>query len=263
MKQGGIIMSIYITGDIHGNPIRFSTESFYEQKEFKNQEENFVIILGDFGLVWNKDEESKQEKYWLDWLEKKPFTTLFIDGNHENFDRLNSYPIKELYSGKVHEIRPHVLHLMRGEVFTIEDKKFFAFGGASSHDIQNGILDYEDEKWREKAKALDKQGKYMYRIKGLSWWEQELPTQEEINTGINNLAAHNNKVDFILSHSPSTSELYLMGGKGLYEPDILSNYLEEIKATTEYKKHIFGHMHVNSAINDKDICLYEQIIRIN
>jgi hypothetical protein len=103
----------------------------------------------------------------------------------------------------------------------------------------------------------------MYRIKGLSWWEQELPTEEEMQTGIDNLKLHNNKVDFILSHSPSTSELYLMGGKGLYEPDILSNYLEEVKATTEYKRHLFGHMHVNKAINDKDICLYEQIIRIN
>lgn len=256
-------MSIYLTGDIHANPIRLSTDNFYEQKEMNNQEKNFVIILGDFGLVWNRDEESKTEKYWLDWLENKSFTTLFIDGNHENFDRLYTYPVKEWNGGYIHEIRPHVLHLMRGQVFTIEGKKFFTFGGASSHDVQNGILDYDDPDWRYKAKALDKQGKYMYRIKGLSWWDQELPTKEEMNTGTINLANNNWEVDFILSHSPSTSELYLMGGKGLYEPDILSNYLEEIKATTEYKKHIFGHMHMNSAINDKDICLYEQIIRIN
>ena len=252
---------IYITGDTHGNVSRFSVDSFYEQKEMINQEENFVIVLGDFGLVWNHNKEDKKEKHWLDWLENKPFTTLFIDGNHENFDRLYTYPIKEWHSGQVHEIRPHVLHLMRGQVFAIEDKKFFTFGGASSHDIQDGILEYEN--WKEEAIKLDKQGKYMYRIKGLSWWEQELPSEKEVQTGLDNLKKHNNKVDFILSHSPSTSELYLMGGKGLYKPDILSNYLEEIKATTEYKKHLFGHMHLNKAINDKDICLYEQIIRIN
>lgn len=81
--------------------------------------------------------------------------------------------------------------------------------------------------------------------------------------GINNLEKHGNKIDFILSHSPSTSELYLMGGKGLYQSDVLTNYLEEIKANTNYKRHLFGHMHINKAINDKDICLYEQIIRIN
>ena len=30
-----------------------------------------VIILSDFGLVWDCNGENKTEKYWLDWLEKK------------------------------------------------------------------------------------------------------------------------------------------------------------------------------------------------
>ena len=256
-------MAVYVTGDIHGNPTRLSKDSFYEQKDFSgNNDENTVIILGDFGLVWKRDSESRQEKYWLDWLNQKPFTTVFVDGNHECFPRIYSYPVKEWRGGKVHEIRSNVLHLMRGEVFTIEDKKFFAFGGASSHDIHDGILDYNDEDWREEAKKLDKQGKYMYRIKDLSWWEEELPNEEEIKNGLDNLKKENNKVDYIITHSPSTSELYLMGGKGLYQSDILTNYLEEIKANTEYKRHFFGHMHWDKAINDKDVCLYEQIIRI-
>lgn len=257
-------MGIWITGDIHGNPERLGKHSFYEQKKFikNNKDKNIVIICGDFGLVWNRDEESENEKYWLDWLESKPFTTVFVDGNHENHIRLDTYPIKEWHGGNVHEIRPHVLHLIRGEVFIIEGKKFFAFGGASSHDIQDGILDYEDEDWQEQARNLEKQGKYMYRIKGLSWWEEELPNEEEMNNGLSNLQKEDNKVDYIITHSPSTSELYLMGGKGLYQPDILTNYLEEIKANTEYKQHFFGHMHLNRMINDKDICLYEQIIRI-
>ena len=176
---------------------------------------------------------------------------------------IDSLPIEKWKGGEVNFIRPSVIHLRRGQVFTIEDKKFFAFGGASSHDIQDGIIDGFDPNWKDKAKSLDKQGKYMYRIKGLSWWEQELPTEEEMQTGLDNLAKHNNKVDFILSHSPSTSQLYLLGGKGLYEPDRLSNYLEEIRVNTEYKKHFMGHMHINKAINDKDIVLYEQIVRIN
>lgn len=255
---------IYITGDIHGKPERLGTHSFYEQKEMTNQDENFVIILGDFGLVWNK-EESREEKYWLNWLEDKPFTTLFIDGNHENFDRLYSYPVKEWNGGLVHEIRPHVLHLMRGQVFTIEDHTFFTFGGASSHDIQDGILDPNDydsyDDFRKVWKQWYNKGK-MFRIKGISWWEQELPTKEEMQRGIDNLKRYDNKVDFILTHSPSTSQLYLLGGKGLYEPDVLTNYLEEVRVKTDYKKHLMGHMHINKAINDKDLVLYEQIIRI-
>ena len=120
----------------------------------------------------------------------------------------------------------------------------------------------DEKKKREDAKKLDKQGKYMYRIKDLSWWEEELPTDEEMQHGLEILKENNNTVDYIVTHSPSTSELYLIGGKGLYEPDVLTNYLEEVKTATEYKKHLFGHMHLNKAINDRDICLYEQIIRI-
>ena len=150
---------------------------------------------------------------------------------------------------------------MRGEIFNIEDLSFFAFGGASSHDIQDGILEFNG--WREKAKELDKRGKYMYRVKDLSWWKEELPTEEEMQHGLEALKRHDNKVDFLLTHSPSTSELILMGGKGLYELDILTDYLEKIKAVCDYERHFFGHMHVNRAINEKDICLYEQIIRMN
>lgn len=256
-------MAIYITGDIHGNPVSLGVNSFYEQKKFDkdNKDENIVIILGDFGLVWNKDGEDMNEKYRLDWLESKPFTTVFVDGNHENFKRLYTYPIKKWHGGKVHEIRPNVLHLMRGEIFNIEDLSFFAFGGASSHDIQDGILEFNG--WIEKAKELDKRGKYMYRVKDLSWWKEELPTEEEMQHGLEALKRHDNKVDFLLTHSPSTSELILMGGKGLYELDILTDYLEKIKTVCDYERHFFGHMHVNRAINEKDICLYEQMIRIN
>ena len=118
-------MAVFVTGDIHGNPTRLSKDNFYEQKDFSgNKDENIVIILGDFGLVWNRDGESKQEKYWLNWLNQKPFTTVFVDGNHECFPRIYSYPVKEWRGGKVHEVRSNVLHLMRGEVFSIEDKKF-------------------------------------------------------------------------------------------------------------------------------------------
>ena len=67
-------MSVFVTGDIHGDPRRLNTGSFYEQKQFSgDQDENIVIILGDFGLIWSRDSENKQEKYYLDWLEQKSF----------------------------------------------------------------------------------------------------------------------------------------------------------------------------------------------
>ena len=104
---------IYVTGDCHGDYRRFSTAIFPEQKEMGK--DDYVIICGDFGY-WD---ESKEQRYWLKWLEDKPFTTLWVDGNHENFDLLNAYPEQEWHGGRVHVVRPHVLHLMRGQVFDI------------------------------------------------------------------------------------------------------------------------------------------------
>lgn len=255
-------MGVYISGDIHGNPVRFSTDSFYEQKEFiGNKEENTVIILGDFGLIWDRDEESINEKYWLDWLEDKPFTTVFVDGNHDNIPRLDSYPIQKWNGGLVNVIRPHVLRLRRGEVFTIEGKKFFAFGGASSHDISDGTLDYDDGNWRKKAKELDRQKKHMYRVSGFSWWKEELPSEKEMENGIKNLERNDWKVDYIITHSPPASVIALLG-HGAYEQDILTKYLEELRVKTDFNRHFMGHMHINRALNERDILLYEQIIRI-
>ncbi len=100
--------------------------------------DDYVIICGDFGGIWSSDQEDTEK---LDWLEDRPFTTLFVDGDHENFDLLNALPVQEWHGGKVHCVRPHVLHLMRGQVFDIGSRTFFTMGGAASHDIQDGILD--------------------------------------------------------------------------------------------------------------------------
>jgi hypothetical protein len=252
-------MGVWITGDIHGEPERFSVDNFHEQKEFgSNQDENIAIIAGDFGLVWNKDCESKTEKYWLKWLEEKPFTTVFIDGNHENFPRLETYPIKEWHGGLVNEIRPHILRLRRGEVYVIEGKKFFTFGGASSHDISDGLFDCNDKNYKKKVTALVKKGKWRFRVNGLSWWKEELPSKEEMEHGIDTLEKHNWSVDYIITHSPPSSIIELIGN-GQYQQDILTEYLEEIRSKLDYKYHIMGHMHVNQRINDKDILLYDQI----
>lgn len=97
---------IYITGDIHSDVSRFSTTEFPEQMLMSKND--YVIVCGDFGLVWNG---SKRENYWLDWLENKPFTTLFVSGNHENFDMLKTYPVEEWHGGKVQFIRPSIIHL--------------------------------------------------------------------------------------------------------------------------------------------------------
>ena len=248
---------IYVTGDIHGDPRRLSSISFPEQKEMTKND--YVIILGDFGLIWDYVGESGSERYWLDWLDKKPFTTLFIDGNHECYDRLDEYPVEKWNGGNVSFIRNSVIHLKRGQVFKLQQNKVFTFGGASSHDIRDGVLD------PVKDAKLIKQWNYdytkLFRVNHRSWWERELPSEKEMAEGVYNLEKNNWEVDYILTHSPAANVLALLGN-GIYKQDILTKYLEDIRTKTEYKKMFSGHMHVDRAINDKDILLYEQIVRI-
>ncbi len=253
-----VIKVIYITGDCHQDFERFNTRNFPKQKEMCK--EDYVIICGDFGGVWNRDEESKQEKNLMNWLDGKSFTTLFVDGNHENFDRLYDYPVEEWHGGKVHKIRPSVIHLMRGQVFEIDGKSIFAFGGASSHDISGGILEPEDPDFKKKKKKLDR-GYRPYRINHVSWWQQELPSEAEMEEGRKNLEMRGNKVDFIVTHCCSSSTQILLGGSR-YKPDFLTAYLEEIRQNTCFKKWFFGHYHDSRNVNAEEILLYEQMIRI-
>ena len=104
---------IFVTGDCHSEFQKFSTPAFPEQREMTK--DDIVIICGDFGAVWNADGISNSEAYWLNWLGEKPFTTVFVDGNHENFDRLNSeFEVVDFHGGKAHKLNDSVYHLMRG-----------------------------------------------------------------------------------------------------------------------------------------------------
>ena len=249
---------IYITGDCHSDFGRFNDNIFPEQQEMTK--EDYVIICGDFGGVWHMEEEDDREKKALDFLEDRPFTTLFVDGNHENFDRLYSYPEKEWHGGKVHEIRPSVLHLMRGQVYEIDGKKIFTFGGASSHDISGGILEQDDPDFTQKWIQL-RRGNLPYRINHFSWWAMELPTEQEMEEGRRNLAKNDYKVDFIVSHCCASSTQALLS-HGEFENDILTDYLDEIRSKTRFKKWFFGHYHENRNVNVEEIAIYEQIIRV-
>ena len=81
---------IYVTGDTHANIDinKLSTKKFPQQKTLTKKD--YVIVCGDFGLVWDA---SSREMWWQKWLGNKRFTTLWVDGNHENYDALKLLPI--------------------------------------------------------------------------------------------------------------------------------------------------------------------------
>lgn len=222
---------IYVTGDTHQNiNIKKLTIDFFPEQKFMTKND-YVIICGDFGCVWNG---SNSDKYWQRWFDNKNFTTLYVDGNHENFNLTKQYPISEWNGGKVQFITPSIIHLMRGEIYNIDGYSFFAMGGASSHDIE-------------------------FRTENISWWRDELPNDQEYENAFKNLKKHNNKVDFIISHCCSDNVQNMINSN--YVHDKLTNFFRIIDETVEFKKWFFGHYHI-----DKDFgkyrCLFEDVIKI-
>ena len=107
---------IYITGDTHGDMERFNDKALK-----KLTADDMVIVCGDFGFIWQGGA-----------LAKKKYTIAFIDGSHENFGRLRTFAEEQWNGGTIHRIANNIIHLMRGQYYTIEGKTFFTMGGGEN-----------------------------------------------------------------------------------------------------------------------------------
>lgn len=226
---------IFITGDLHGSLdiSKFSERNFQMQNQLSR--EDFMIICGDFGLIW---EDCEEERNWLKWLEDRPWTTLWIDGNHENFDRLKSFSTEKWNGGLIQKITPHIFHLCRGQVFQIEGYRIFAMGGAESHD---------------KAR----------RKEGVSWWREELPTEAEIQRARAALECVNWKVDIVLTHSLSTKiQWELFHGMLSYTENRLTDFFQELDENLDFRLWFSGHYHFSKQFDERHVLLYDTIVQL-
>jgi predicted phosphodiesterase len=228
---------MYVTGDFHGytDIKKMNSRQFPANKLLTKQD--YVIVAGDFGLVWDEKED---ELYWRKWLTRKNFTTLFIDGNHENFELLDSFPVEMWNGGKIHRIHDSIIHLMRGQVFTVNGCKIFTFGGAASHDKP-------------------------FRKENINWWAREMPSAEEYAEGLENLERHNWKVDAVITHTCPSGTLKLLKDSipTDVEDDELSRYLEQIKSRLDYKRWYFGHFHHDIELPDNQRLVYQSVEKLS
>ncbi len=204
---------IFITGDCHGDRVRIRALSNVGGRKLTDRD--YVIICGDFGYIFDNN---RRENEFLDEMEKMPFTICFVDGNHENFPAIYSYPLTYWNGGKAHRIRNNIFHLARGQVFKIDGKSFFTMGGAYSIDC-------------------------MWRLAGRSWWAEELPCDREYKEAVENLKRYDMKVDYILTHTIPTEMIYFMGVYPNNEELELTGFLEWIMQEVKYKKWFRGHWH--------------------
>lgn len=217
---------IYVTGDMHGEYDRF------ESRKLKKLTENdCLIVCGDFGFIWDG---SEREKAILKKISEKRFRTLFVDGTHENFGLLNNYPVSELYGGRVQRVEKNIYRLMRGELYTIEGKTIFAFGGGESSDKE-------------------------LRMENGTWWKEEQPSIEEMAYAVENLDTVGRKVDYIITHQPSMTDMALVDRRCTISP--LSTFFDELSRNISYKKWFFGSLHKNKRI-PKAQSLFTDIVRL-
>lgn len=224
---------IYLTGDVHCpyDIAKLNTRNWPEQKLLTRAD--YLIVCGDMGIVWDG---SHTDRYWQNWFQNKPFTTLFVDGNHENHDLLDQMPIEEWKGGKIHRIRPNVYHLLRGQVFEIDGISLFSMGGASSHDKE-------------------------YRQEGVSWWPRELPNHLEYCEALENLEQHGWKVDLVVTHcAPNCVQDVLKDG---YFYDKLTRFFDEVLLKNlSYENWFFGHYHTDIDIDERLHGIYEKIVSL-
>ncbi len=217
---------VCITGDTHGDYSRFKNPTIKRLKKGDT-----LIICGDFGFIW---ENNKEEQRLIKKLGKKKYNICFIDGTHENFELLNNYKISEWNGGKVHHIGGNLYHLMRGQIFTIEDLKIFTMGGGESPDID---LRFDNDRWSR----------------------CEIPNREELLEGAKNLEEVECCVDIVVTHEPP---LKIKGFLKLKEKNAvrvtgLNTYFQELSNSCKFKRWFFGSMHIDKHISSSHIAVFQ------
>jgi Icc-related predicted phosphoesterase len=151
-----------VAGDWHGSKWQaIRVLDYAEEKSAK-----VVVVLGDFG-VWHGEPGGRFLKGLNNELVERDMLVLFVDGNHENFDVLYSYPEEP---GGHRIVRSNIWHLPRGLRWVWRGIRFAALGGAHSVDRD-------------------------MRREGVDWWPQEWVTDDELA-----LFADGGETDVVFMH---------------------------------------------------------------
>ena len=231
--------SILITGDTHGD---LSTGKLKRWKKRNRKagytKEDYLIIAGDVGFNWLGDSEGSR-KFVMNYFAHQPYTTLFVDGNHDNHPWLQSLPLIPMFGGMVGKVMDSIYYLRRGQIYTIHGKTFFTMGGAIS---------------------MDK----MYRREGISWWKEEVPSCAEMDLAIETLRSCQWKVDYVITHTLPIDVIPRMGFMDLIEPnqhDAVVNFLQHIAENLNFTRWFCGHFHQDKTWN-KFTVLWNEIVEL-
>lgn len=223
-------MNIFICGDLHGdyNPIR-NFYNNYIKGTLREQEENWLICLGDFGaLYWfdYRDHNFKKE------LSKYPFKYFVIRGNHEERASIRAHIEPDLWE-KVEQFGntclrqpafPKIYYALdEGGVYNIAGRRTLVIPGAYS---------------------VDKPYRLIF---GYSWFQQEQLMSVEMER-LGTLAAGKH-FDLVLSHtcpySKMPTDLFLHGIDQSSVDNTMERWLDYLDNNITYDLWCWGHYHAN------------------
>ncbi|MBE6877879.1 MAG: hypothetical protein E7488_01750 [Ruminococcaceae bacterium] len=208
---------IFVTADTHGEVERFDDKQLKKIKKGDT-----LVILGDFGFVWN---DSEKEKKALARLAKKPYTILFIDGLGDSFEVLAKYPETVYCGAKSREIvKDKIYYICRGEVAEIENRKLLCFGGNDIYDPD--IVESFDD-----------------------------PAAADFENCGANLEKHGNSVDYILTHIPS-GRINRFINLDSHATSETMDFFDLVAKDVDYKKWYFGCLHLDKYISPKVQAVY-------
>ena len=123
---------------------------------------------------------------------------------------------------------------MRGQIYDIQGKRIFTFGGGHSQD-------------------------YDFRRDSDNWWEREQPSHDEIIYAIRNLEEKSNEVDYVITHEPPASLKDCLGVDVFQRLEVHA-FFEDIIKVCNYKKWFFGKCHIDKHIPIKFYAVFNNVL---
>lgn len=186
-------MKVLLAGDTHGDLPHVA----YLLRTAAREGCDRIVQVGDFGF-WPHVEPFHERVNAA--ARSAALTWYWLDGNHENFDVLET--TVEMDAPEPMQMDDSLWYLPRGSTWEWDSCRFMALGGAPS---------------------VDKE----YRVEGATWWPQELLTQEQVTR-----AQSRGPVDVLLTHDAPDGVCPIVGPS--YKGDRLSQHHRRlISAVTE------------------------------
>lgn len=226
-------MSIYITGDVHGD---FS-ELLQWCCAMEPKKRDIIVILGDVALNYFGG--------WKDYKRKKKANALgpeifCIHGNHEmRPEDAGCYELIDWHGGKVwwQPEFPNLIFAKDGEIYDLDGKKVIVLGGAYSVD------------------------KYERLAHDYQWFPNEQPSAEIKQFAEEQLARADWKVDAVFSHTCPYKyrplEAMIHGFDQNTIDTTTEEWLDQIEDKLDYKKRYCGHWHINKHIDKMEFLFHD------